>query len=66
MHTSTSEIWSSPAVQTLFARTPPAPLSPKAVWRQDLTAPINELLTSVNVRASERIIDQNRISVKCK
>jgi hypothetical protein len=47
------ELWSSPVVQTLFARSPPAPLSPKGIWRQDLTAQINQLSANLNIRAGK-------------
>lgn len=47
------ELWSLPVVQTLFARSPPAPLSPKGIWRQDLTAQINQLSANVNIRAGK-------------
>jgi hypothetical protein len=47
------ELLSLPVVQTLFARSPPAPLSPKGIWRQDLTAQINQLTANLNVRAGK-------------
>ncbi|KAJ8592058.1 hypothetical protein M405DRAFT_733961, partial [Rhizopogon salebrosus TDB-379] len=56
---STSTLWSSPVVQTLFDRAPPAPLSPKAVWHEDLTTQINELPVSVNVRAVLHLLNDN-------
>ncbi|OAX33114.1 hypothetical protein K503DRAFT_851990 [Rhizopogon vinicolor AM-OR11-026] len=59
MPTNTSELWSSSVVQTLFARAPPAPLSPKAVWHQDLTAQINELPANVNIRAVLHLLNDD-------
>ncbi|KAG0699608.1 hypothetical protein DFH29DRAFT_40263 [Suillus ampliporus] len=54
-----SELWSSPVVETLFARSPPAPLSPKGIWRQDLTAQINELPANPNVKAVLHLLNDD-------
>lgn len=53
------ELWSSPVVQTLFARSPPAPLSPKDIWRQDLTAQINQLSVNLNIRAVLHLLNDD-------
>lgn len=53
------ELWSSPVVQTLFARSPPAPLSPKGIWRQDLTAQINQLSANLNIRAVLHLLNDD-------
>ncbi|KAG2041025.1 hypothetical protein BDR03DRAFT_1089654 [Suillus americanus] len=53
------ELWSLPVVQTLFARSPPAPLSPKGIWHQDLTAQINQLSANLNVRAVLHLLNDD-------
>jgi hypothetical protein len=53
------ELLSLPVVQTLFARSPPAPLSPKGIWRQDLTAQINQLTANLNVRAVLHLLNDD-------
>ncbi|KAG1750410.1 uncharacterized protein EDB91DRAFT_1046137 [Suillus paluster] len=54
-----SEIWSSPVVQALITRSPPAPLTPKGIWRQDLTPQINKLPASPNVRAVLNLLNDD-------
>ncbi|KAG2125716.1 hypothetical protein DEU56DRAFT_873025 [Suillus clintonianus] len=54
-----SELWSSPVVQTLFARSPPAPLTAKNIWHQDLTAQINQLPAGPNVKAVLHLLNDN-------
>ncbi|KAG1767376.1 hypothetical protein EV702DRAFT_980163 [Suillus placidus] len=53
------ELWSLPVVQTLFARSPPAPLSAKGIWRQGLTAQINQLPANLNVRAILHLLNDD-------
>ncbi|KAG2112566.1 uncharacterized protein F5147DRAFT_71992 [Suillus discolor] len=54
-----AELWSSPVVQALFVRSPPAPLSPKVVWCQDLTTQINQLSANLNVIAVLHLLNDD-------